>query len=86
MSESRPTSPAEYVISLFGGLSGTARVLGLTASTVQGWKERGSIPQKYWKELIAAAALADRPLVVSDFLNEHPAPKEANHGKGTSKT
>lgn len=64
-------TPAEYVIDKFGGLTGTARAVGLPVSTVQGWKERGRIPQQYWRQLIdAATKLKDREKLIrlEDFL------------------
>jgi len=39
----------------FGGVSATARVLGVNASTASEMKRRGSIPVKHWPELIAEA-------------------------------
>jgi hypothetical protein len=73
-------SPAEFVIGVFGGLTATARAVGLPVTTVQGWKDRGKIPQDHWNKLISAAkAERDRDLQVSDLFNRHPveAPAEA---------
>ena len=39
----------------FGGVTATAAVLGVNASTASEMKRRGSIPIKYWPELIAEA-------------------------------
>ena len=65
-------SPAEYVIGIFGGLSATARAAGVSAaSTVQGWKERGRIPQDYWTTLIDAAKASGKKVSLADFINEH---------------
>jgi len=71
-------SAGAYVIKTFGGLTGTAKALeGVTGekvpvSTVQGWKERGTIPQAHWNTLIEAASDAGRVLEYVDFLTEHP--------------
>lgn len=37
-------NPAEYVISLFGGLRATARALKLTNPSVGYWRKKGYIP------------------------------------------
>lgn len=49
-------TPAEHVIDKFGGLTSLARALDCAVSTVQGWKERGKIPQDHWHAIIAAGA------------------------------
>jgi hypothetical protein len=53
-------TPAAHIITKLGGLTKTARMLSdaerqFAVSTVQGWKERGKIPQEYWLPLIEAA-------------------------------
>lgn len=48
-------SPTEAVIDRFGGIRPMATKLGVTASTVQGWKTRGHIPAQRREELIVAA-------------------------------
>lgn len=47
--------PAEPVIEAFGGLRPLANRLDITASTVQGWKKRGVIPENRMEAVIAAA-------------------------------
>lgn len=64
-------SPAEFVIGKIGGLTKTAKALGLRVSTVQGWKIRGRIPQEHWLPLIAAAESGGQKISLSDFLHEH---------------
>ena len=45
----------DRVISAFGGIRPLANWLGITASTVQGWKKRGFIPDTRTKDVLAAA-------------------------------
>lgn len=64
-------SPAEYVIAKFGGLTATAKAIGRPVTTVQGWKDRGQIPQSYWTQLLGVGVDRGLQLEVSDFLNRH---------------
>lgn len=64
---------AADVVKLFGGLTGTAKALTtpdkkFAVSTVQGWVERGRIPQEYWGQLIEAGKPIGVALSVNDFL------------------
>jgi hypothetical protein len=64
---------AETVVAKFGGMTGTARALStddkqFAVSTVQGWVERGRIPQDHWQRLMDAAKARDIELKVADFL------------------
>lgn len=66
-------SPAETIIEALGGLTKTARLLSsgekkFPISTVQGWKDRKNIPQKYWLPLIKAAKPAGVELEPLMFL------------------
>lgn len=66
-------TPASIVITKLGGLTKTARLLSdadrqFAVSTVQGWKERGKIPQEYWLPLIDAAKAEGIPLEIAMFL------------------
>lgn len=52
-------SPAEFIIKKLGGLTKTAALISsdekrVPISTVQGWKERGKIPQEHWQKIIEA--------------------------------
>ncbi len=47
--------PAEEVIEKFGGVRPLANRLGIAASTVQGWKERGNIPDNRIEDILMAA-------------------------------
>jgi hypothetical protein len=68
-------TPAEFVIAKFGGLTATAKAIGKPITTVQGWKERGQVPQAHWLELIAAAKDTGETIDLADFLTSHPSPQ-----------
>lgn len=51
--------PADPVIEAFGGLRPLANRLDITASTVQGWKKRGVIPETRVESVIEAARAAN---------------------------
>lgn len=70
-------SPAEFVINKLGGLTKTARACGKPISTVQGWKDRGSIPQGHWNSLIEAISADGGEVDYSDFINTHSIPIDA---------
>ncbi len=62
---------AQRVISLFGGIRPMSSKLGVAVSTVQGWRERGSIPANRHEQIFAAAQehgvdLDHEELVASD--------------------
>lgn len=66
---------AKEIIGIFGGLHGTQRALAeqdvhVAVTTVQGWKERNTIPQKYWSALIRASEKTSRPISINTFLND----------------
>lgn len=68
-----PNSPASLIIDKLGGLTKTARLLSnggndFAVSTVQGWKERGYIPQRYWASLIKEAKEGGVELTVEMFI------------------
>lgn len=71
-------NPAEKLIAKLGGLTATAKLLstderGFSVSTVQGWKVRGHIPEKYWLRLIGAAGNVGITLLSEDFVREEVA-------------
>lgn len=76
MDSENTITPAEFVISKFGGLTGTAKAIGKPVTTVQGWKERGRVPQEHWQDLIDAASIAGHTIEIADFLKSHAAPKQ----------
>ena len=61
-------SDADATIEAFGGLRPLATSLGVPASTVQGWKERGSIPKGRTKEIQSAFEQLDQ---TSDIPVDH---------------
>ncbi|MGV0879470.1 hypothetical protein V6767_20255 [Martelella sp. FLE1502] len=66
-------TPASLIINKLGGLTKTARILSsdekpFAVSTVQGWKERGQIPQAHWPALIEAAKAEGVNLTFPMFL------------------
>lgn len=60
--------PAQPVIDAFGGLRPLANRLDITASTVQGWKKRGMIPEARADAVLAAAR--EDGIDISAFLTE----------------
>jgi len=68
---------AEFVINALGGITSTARSITKSPSTVQGWKDRGRIPQDHWDDLIAVAAGRGLAVEYADFVKSHPKPVEA---------
>ena len=51
-----PVPSATIVIEAFGGIRPMAAKLDIPVTTVQGWKERDSIPRRRWAEIRQAAA------------------------------
>ncbi|MAM13050.1 MAG: hypothetical protein CML23_21880 [Rhizobiaceae bacterium] len=71
---------AEKVIARFGGLTATARALsehgtGVPVTTVQGWKTRGRIPERYWARLVDAAFCVGISLTGADFIPDDLVPE-----------
>jgi len=52
---------------IFGGIRPAARALERSASTIQGWYEAGTIPQKHWADVIEIAKEFDHYLTSEDF-------------------
>ena len=55
-SNGKPSIPDSEIIDRFGGIRPMASKLGVAVTTVQGWKERGHIPQGRFPQIIEAAA------------------------------
>jgi len=66
MQTDRP-KPAKKIITAFGGINKAARALDLTASTVQGWWERGFIPAPRQAEVLEKAQELGLDIKESDF-------------------
>ena len=64
---------------IFGGIRPAARALERSASTIQGWYEAGTIPQKHWKDIIERAKEYDAYLTSKDFF-ESSVPETASFG------
>ena len=71
--------PALPVIDAFGGLRPLANRLDLTASTVQGWKKRGMIPEARADAVIAAAR--EDGIDISAFLTEGQKTMSSENGE-----
>lgn len=68
-----PKNPAENIIMTLGGLSKTASLLSteekrVAVSTVQGWKDRGRIPQEWWDRIVEAGKSVDKQIDLQMFL------------------
>ncbi|WP_299376437.1 carph-isopro domain-containing protein [uncultured Kiloniella sp.] len=82
-------SPTQEIINAFGGLRPLASKLGIAVSTVQGWKERDSIPSARHEDILRAAAKAKITLDVvrvreSDLLLSDEAEQGASSDLGSS--
>ena len=64
---------------IFGGIRPAARALGRSASTIQGWYEAGTIPQKHWEDVIEHAKTFNHYLTPDDFFPVS-APATSTHG------
>ncbi len=73
-------SQAARIIAAFGGLSALARAVKAPVSTVQGWKDRGTVPGRRHGEIITAAGDLGIVLGMDDFVDA-PAPAPAQLGR-----
>jgi uroporphyrinogen-III synthase len=55
----------DAVIDAFGGIRPMASKLDVAVSTVQGWKNRGHIPENRWRDIITAASVHEVDLSVA---------------------
>lgn len=91
MKQDPKSLPADEVIEKFGGLRPLANRLGVAASTVQGWKQRGLIPENR-VALVLNAALEDgieldsAPVTQKDKPAEGPADEKADDKAAESGT
>lgn len=58
----------DRIIDAFGGIRPMADAIGKTASTVQGWKSRGSIPDNQKANIWANASKAKKKIEVEHFV------------------
>jgi hypothetical protein len=65
------------IVTAFGGTRPMARAMGRPISTVQSWKDRGSIPDEVKPFILAKAVSAGLNLTPADFFPV--APDFANH-------
>lgn len=66
--------PVDRIIQKFGGLSKMAKALGHEyPTTVQGWRDRGTIPAKHIPTLIEVAAAHGIELSYADFFDAQAA-------------
>lgn len=71
-------TPADRIIAKFGGIRKlAARLPGVAPSTVQGWKERGTIPVRRAPEIIAAGSDLPEPVSAVDFIPAAAGTQEA---------
>ena len=80
-------SQVRRAIRAFGGVRPMATRLGVPATTVQGWKERGHIPAARVADVLAAAATHGVPLTAADLAAaaaEPPAPRPAAAAEASS--
>ncbi|MEP1231282.1 MAG: aspartate carbamoyltransferase catalytic subunit, partial [Litorimonas sp.] len=54
---------------IFGGIRPAARALNKPASTIQGWYEAGTIPQKHWTDIMAMATQFGHKLSADNFFD-----------------
>ena len=62
---------ANHIIELFGGTRSMARILGhRNPTTVQGWKERGTIPTRHHSEILVKGKQNGIEIRPKDFFPE----------------
>jgi hypothetical protein len=59
---------AKRIIKTLGGIRPAARLLGLPASTVQSWGDRGAIPDAHKANIMRAARRIGKSVKPEDFL------------------
>lgn len=62
----------DAVIDAFGGIRPMANKLDVAVSTVQGWKNRGHIPENRWRDIITAASAHQIDLSVAMPAEKRP--------------
>lgn len=80
----KPSIPDNEIIERFGGIRPMASKLGVAVTTVQGWKERGHIPEGRLPQIIGAASEAGIDLGLETVPAPEPvAPKPKIDSKGS---
>lgn len=69
MKPTEGSNPAARVIGMMGGLTKLARAIDAPVTTVQAWKMRGEIPQRYWAGIFEAARAASIDLKIENFVD-----------------
>lgn len=59
---------------IFGGIRPASRALDKAATTIQGWYDAGTIPQKHWNDVIETAKQFDQHLTPDDFFPSQAPP------------
>lgn len=80
------SNATDAVITAFGGLRPMAKALGITASTVQGWKKRGAIPENRHDAIRQAAEKGGVALEAPVLAASAPAPDPDDAGDKAPKT
>lgn len=78
----RDMAHARSIIALFGGTRPMAATLGLSPSTVQGWKRGGYIPAQRQGQVLAAARRLGLHLAPADFFDDAGAPAPGTAADG----
>ena len=56
------TYSKNIIDNIFGGIRPASRALDKAATTIQGWYDSGTIPQKHWAGIISAAKVFNHSL------------------------
>jgi hypothetical protein len=62
-------SLAHKIIGRFGGTHATARALGIPPTTVQSWKDSGTIPARHHQRILEKSRALETPLTPDDFFD-----------------
>lgn len=65
------------IVEAFGGTRAMSRALARPVSTVQSWKDRGSIPDEHKPHVLACATELQLGLTPADFFPHAPSPEAA---------
>lgn len=65
----------DHVFEVLGGTSESARILGVKQSAASEMKRRGSIPVRYWANVVSGMAEKGTPITYDDLVAMH-APRD----------